>query len=699
MATAPQSGHPCRRGNGDGNSHDHPPQPSGPAPQRSRRARSGPGAPALSNLVTQPGARGRVSERRLGVRPVSVVAGGFHGSAGFYVRVAIIGLAALGLFGLLALRLWSLEVLQGPRFVRVTQQQTYRLVDVPAPRGEVVDAAGRLLAGTTGGLAVSVDSAVLGLIDAHGRWWPTHQGRALLRRLGRLSGVSPQVFIGRIRRSQFKSPYSSAIVLPRIPKDLGFFLDEHGRQWPGIRVVALPERSYPAGGIGSEFLGLLGEVSPAQLASHAYHGVRPGEVVGQSGAEAAYDRLLNGGLAKARVVVDAQGRPIGPARVVRVPRPASGLELSIDLRLQQVAEHAIADGIALAHAHGHYDARAGAAVVMNPQDGSVYALASYPSFDQAKAATNPAYLRALLNPNDPRRLLVNRATQGLYPTGSTFKPIVAEAALASGLITPYSTLPCTSTYTVGNHVFKNVEAGINASLTLPQALSISCDTWFYRLGSKFYWRQQQGHLDMQQWAWRLGVGHPTGFDVPGEAHGLVPTPAWLQRTFTQPWARIWYEGYSVNLAVGQGQLAITPLQLATAYSTLANGGTVVTPHIGRAVLNESGQIVRLLQFPPKRRLRLYDLGAIRQGLYDGAHTGTSGMVFGNFPVPVAGKTGTAQAPPGSDHSWYASWAPAYNPKLVVVVVIEHGGFGAEAAAPAAKEIYSAYFGVGRKKIG
>jgi penicillin-binding protein 2 len=281
----------------------------------------------------------------------------------------------------------------------------------------------------------------------------------------------------------------------------------------------------------------------------------------------------------------------------------------------------------------------------------------------------------------------------MYPTGSTFKPIVAEAALASGLLSPYSTLPCTGTYTVGNHVFHNVESSINASLTLPQALSISCDTWFYRLGSMFYARQQDGHLDMQQWAWRLGVGKPTGFDVPGEAAGLVPTPGWLKRTFSQPWQKIWYEGYSVNLAVGQGQLAITPLQLATAYSTLANGGTVVRPHVGRAILDPHGQIVRSLAFPPRRHLHLTGLDEIRSGLYSGAHSGTSAAVFGTFRIPVAGKTGTAEAPPGSDHSWYASWAPAYNPKLVVVVMIEHGGFGAEAAAPAAKEIYSAFFNV------
>jgi penicillin-binding protein 2 len=604
-----------------------------------------------------------------------------------------VGLAALCLFGLLALRLWSLQVVRGPHFAQAAQRQTFRLIDLPAPRGQIVDSKGRVLAGTSGGLAVSVDSAVLGLIDQHGRWWPTHQGRQLLRRLGYLSRVPASLFIQRIRHSEFKSPYSSAVVLPRITRDLGFFLDEHARQFPGIRVVALPERSYPSGSLGSEFLGLLGEVSPSQLVARVYRGVRAGAIVGQSGAEAAYDRLLNGGLEKARVVVDAHGRPIGPAHVVRVPRPASGLQLTIDLRLQRVAEKAIQDGLALAHANGHSDAHAGAAVVMNPRDGSVYALASYPRFDQARAANNPEYLRALLNPNDPRHLLVNRATQGMYPTGSTFKPIVAEAGLAAGLISPYSTLPCTSTYTVGGRVFHNVEAGVNASLTLPQALSISCDTWFYRLGSMFYYEQQKGHLYMQNWARRLGVGHPTGFDVPGEAPGLVPTPGWLKRTAQEPWQRIWYEGYSVNLAVGQGQLAITPLQLAVAYSTLANGGTVVRPHVGKAVLDSSGQIVRELHFRARRHLRLYDVGAIRDGLFAGAHSGTSGSVFGNFPVPVAGKTGTAEAPPGGDHSWYASWAPAYNPKLVVVVMIEHGGFGAEAAAPAAKEIYSAYFGV------
>jgi penicillin-binding protein 2 len=334
--------------------------------------------------------------------------------------------------------------------------------------------------------------------------------------------------------------------------------------------------------------------------------------------------------------------------------------------------------------------------VMNPWSGSIYALASYPSFNQAAAAGDSRYLASILNGRAGLTPLLNRATQGLYPTGSTFKPIVAEAALATGLITPWSSIPCTGSLTVGNIVFHNVEPAINADLNLDEALTISCDTWFYRLGTMFYSRQvATGTPAMQRWATRLGLGHPTGVDLPGEYGGVVPTPGWLRRTFRDPAQRIWYEGYSVNLSIGQGYLAVTPLQMAVAYSALANGGLVVRPHVARAIVAPSGSVLRRLHFRPRARVRLTDPWAIRQGLYDAAHApdGTSSAVFGSFPVPVAGKTGTAQTPTGSDHSWYASWAPADHPQVVVVVLIEHGGFGAEAAAPAAREIYSTFFHV------
>jgi penicillin-binding protein 2 len=616
---------------------------------------------------------------------------GFFGSGAFYLRVAVLAVIAIGAFVALGLRLWSLEVIQGRHYAHVARRQTFRYADLPGARAEVVDAHGRVLVGSSVRFGVAVDASRLGLTVGR-RWVPTRRGRAVLRRLSRVTGVAPSTFAVRVRRSLVRSPYAPAVVARRVSWQVADFIEERADRFRGADVVSLPDRSYPQGALGSEFLGLLGEIDARQLKEPRFRGYRPGEVIGRSGVEQTYDRTLSSGLERIRIPVDSAGRPVGRPKILTHARLTLSLQLTIDARLQRVAERAILDGIALARANGHTDSHAGAAVVLNPHTGAVYALASYPHFNQLLAAKDPQYFAQLLSPKNAARPLVDRATQGLYPVGSAFKPIVSEAALNAGLITPYSTLPCTGTYTVGNVVFHNVEANVNADLTLPQALSISCDTWFYRLGDEFYWRWRQTRsLDMQRWATRLGLGHTTGLDVPGEAAGVVPTPAWLRRTFTARWARIWYPGYSVNLSIGQGYLAVTPLQLAVAYSALANGGTIVRPHVGRALLTPGGAVDKVLRFPPRAHVAMPDLWAIHQGLYDAAHSGTSAGVFGSFPIPVDGKTGTAQTPGGSDHSWYASWAPAGDPKVVVVVLIEHGGFGAEAAAPAAKEIYSAFF--------
>jgi len=630
--------------------------------------------------------------RRRLVEPISTVEHGFFGSAGFYVRIGAIGAAALMVFAVLFLRLWSLQVIQGSRFARATQAQAFRVVHLPRPRGTILDRSGRVFAGDEGELAVTAHPAALGTTGAHGRWRPTVAGRTELRRLARLARLPTSELTARIRMAVRRAPFAPAVVISKAPRDLAFYLEEHASRFRPFSLVGVPQRSYPNGPLGSEFLGLLGEVNPKELHQRRYRGTQAGQIVGQSGVEATYDRILDEGLATAHVPVDASGNIVGPLRSLPFHHTPHSLELTIDTSLQRVAGRAIRDGIALAHRAGHADANAGAAIVMNPWDGSIYALASYPNFDQAAAARDQSYRTHLFARTDPGTPLLNRATQGLYPTGSAFKPIVAEAALADGLITPSSIIPCTGSLTVGNVVFHNVEAGINANLNLDQALAISCDTWFYRLGTMLYARQvSTGALDMQRWAMRLGLGHPTGVDIPGEYGGVVPTPGWLRRTFHDPAQKIWYEGYSVNLAIGQGYLAVTPLQLAVAYSALANGGTVVRPHVARAVVRPSGRILRRLRFAPRAHLRLVDAGAIRRGLYDGAHSGTSAAIFGSFPIPVAGKTGTAQTPTGSDHSWYASWAPASHPRVVVVVLIEHGGFGAEAAASAAREIYSAFF--------
>jgi penicillin-binding protein 2 len=332
------------------------------------------------------------------------------------------------------------------------------------------------------------------------------------------------------------------------------------------------------------------------------------------------------------------------------------------------------------------------AVAIDPWTGAIKALVSYPTFDQKRAADNPRYYDGVLHDAYSTPGL-DRATNGVYPTGSTFKPIIAEAALRAGIITPYTPQACTGSFTLGNHTFFNVERGANEIMTLPTALEQSCDTWFYRLGARIWDADPARKATLiQSFAREVGLGTQPPIDVTGAAPGYLPMPgSYFEKLAGTPYT----EGQAVNLAIGQGALQVSPLQLAVAYSALINGGKVVRPHVGEAVIRNG--VRHVLHFKPVRTLHLSPYTwAIKQGLYEAANnpSGTSFPVFAGFPIKIAGKTGTAQAATSTDpydHSWYASWAPYNHPKLVVVAMIEHGGFGAQAAAPTVKRIYEAYF--------
>jgi penicillin-binding protein 2 len=591
-------------------------------------------------------------------------------------------LVAIGL-GLLMLRAWSVQVLHGREYTAVATSQAYRTVDLIGPRGAIVDAKGRKLATTSGRVVVTADVAALGSFDRSG-WHASDDGQAQLRRFSRLAHIPVATLLERIRRSTIRSPFAPAVIAPHPPAALWSYLAERAGQFPGFSATALPSRRYLQGAFGSEFLGLLGEVDNHMLATPRYAHAKAGEIVGISGVEAYYDRLLNGGFDRARVRVDSMGRVVGPLQHGRL-KDLPTLQLTIDARLQRATEKALRDGMASGAASGHHPT-GGSIVVMNPWTGAILALAATPTYNQIAATSNPGYYARLYT--DPRHLLVNRATAGVYPTGSTFKPIIAEAALATHLISPYTSLLCSGSFNLGSYVFRNVEAGVYASMPLHTALSESCDTWFYRLGDLFWARDPaRKGTQIQQWARRFGLGATPRVDFTGAAPGLIPTP----KTYQYPWT----EGQTINLSIGQGQIQVSPLQLAVAYSALVNGGRVLRPHVGGAIVR--GAVVEPLRFKPVRKLHLVDTWAIKQGLYEAAHTGTSASIFANYPIPVAGKTGTAEAPPYDDHSWYASWAPYRHPKIVVVAMIEHGGFGAQAAAPAAKEVYDAYFRVKASK--
>jgi penicillin-binding protein 2 len=623
--------------------------------------------------------------RRL--QPYSRADAPYFRSAGFYVRVGGLAVVVAGGLSLLLLRAWSIQVLHGKQYAKAAHRQAYRTVNELGARGAIVDDRRHLIAGTTGHVVIDADAASLGSRDAHGRWHPSATGLRALHRLARLTGTRRSLLIARIEHDVLHSPFAPAIVVSHPSAALTAYVQERSEKFPGFKVDFEDVRSYPEGAFGSEFLGLLGEVNPKELSSGAYKTALPGEIVGQSGVEAAYDSLLNKGFVQAKIPVDSLGRIAGTLRVPQQKQPPT-LQLSIDMPLQRAAQNALIYGMGQSRLNG-YSPTGASAVAIDPWTGAIKALVSYPTFNQKLAADSRSYLAGLYKQTRTTPT-VNRAIGGGYPTGSTFKPIIAEAALSAGIITPYTPLLCSGSFDLGGTIFHNVEAGINEYMSLPTALEQSCDTWFYRLGDRVYGADpgKQGTL-IQQWARKLGLGTEPPIDLTGATPGYLPGPG---SYFTKRFGFPWTEGQTINLAIGQGALQVSPLQLAVAYSALINGGTVVRPHVGEAVIRNG--VRHALRFKPVRKLKLSPYtSAIKQGLYAAAHgaSGTSAQVFGTFPIPVAGKTGTAEAPPLGVHSWYASWAPYNHPKLVVVVMIEHGGYGAEAAAPTAKRIYQAYF--------
>jgi penicillin-binding protein 2 len=618
-------------------------------------------------------------------QPYSRVDAPYFRSPGFYVRIGGLAIVVAAGVSLLLLRAWSIQVLHGKQYAKAAHTQAFRTVDLLGARGAIVDDKGRLLAGTSGYVVIDADAASLGSRNAHGIWSPSPEGLRELRRLARVTGRRWGILAARIRSDVLHAPFAPAVVIAHPTAALAAYLQERPGEFPGFKVEGESARNYPQGAFGSEFLGLLGQISKPELKSNAYTDAKPGEVVGQSGVEAAYDHVLNAGFVQAKIPVDSLGRIAGPLRVPPQKQPPT-LQLSIDGRLQKAAQSALLYGMEQSRLNGHSPTGA-SAVAIDPWTGAIKAIVSYPTFDQKRAAEKPNYY-AQLSKETHATPLLNRAIDGAYPTGSTFKPIIAEAALSAGIITPGTPLSCTGTFALGDTIFHNVDPGVNASMTLPTALEVSCDTWFYRLGDLVYRHdpQAQGTL-IQNWARKLGLGHAPPGDLTGATSGYLPGPGRIfERRFGFPWT----EGQTINLAIGQGALQVSPLQLAVAYSALINGGKVVRPHVGEAVIQDGAKT--RLHFNPVRRLKLSPYTwAIRQGLYEAANTpgGTSQPVFAGFPIKVAGKTGTAEPDPVS--SWYASWAPYNSPKLVIVANVEHGGFGAEAAAPIAKKIYAAYF--------
>ncbi len=641
------------------------------------------------------------------------------------LRVAVVGSFALAMFAIIFFRLWFLQVLTGDQYLKAATVNRVRDIAIPAPRGEIVDRTGGILVDSKMALDVQISPPSLP---------PSPRAqRVMFRRLAGVLNIPTRrvrcnvIGLGVVHLAQIPCdvkkqlaalPYANVTVAKNVNRDVQFYIAERQNAFPGVEVQQVYLRNYPLHGLAAQLFGTVGPINAVEVKQKAYRGISQNAIIGQSGLEAAYDRYLRGTDGAERVQVDSLGQPTGELSKTS-PVAGHNLALSLDVNVQRTGQAALQQSI-----DSNYPANGGAFVAMNPQDGSVYAMGSLPTFDPNVFTSNlsQSQYNKLISAGNNYPLL-NRAIDSAGPTGSTFKPITATAALQSGNWTTGSIYDDTGSFCTSPGVCRrNAGGASNGPLDLVNAIRVSSDTFFYNLGARTNIADPLAHPGggpLQHWARSFGIGQKTGVDVPGELSGTLPSPRWranrdkLELECEQargPFkghrkqancgiadGRPWSIGDNINLAVGQGDVQVTPVQLAVAYSAIANGGTIVRPHVGLNIENQDGTVLQKIDPPPSRHININPLylETIRAGLRAAASQpgGTSADVFSNFPEQVYGKTGTAQYNGQQDYSWYACFVPATatSKPIVVVVTVEQGGFGAVAAAPVARQILSQWF--------
>ncbi len=589
------------------------------------------------------------------------------------LRIAVVGGVGVALFALLFFRLWDLQVLSGAEYLTEAQNNRTREFRVIAPRGSILARDGEVLVDNRTSLALQLNPQKLSEDPA--------EERAELARIGSLAEMPLRKVRRTLAEGEAVAAGAPVTLRKDVDYDLVYYLRENQDRFPGVAVERVFVRHYPHEAFAAHILGSVGEVSEEQLEEPQYRGLEAGDEIGQGGVEDTYDNYLRGQPGLTKIQVNALGQPTPGGQLVdKPPTPGDNLKLSIDPDVQSAGEGALA-------ARG----LPGAFVTMNVDNGQVLGLGSSPTFDPTvftKPMTQAQVNSLYRNEAAP---LANRATQGLYPTGSVFKLVTALAALEGGVIDTTETIFDNGSITIGGQRFQNAGGESYGPVDMITAMRYSSDVYFYVLGLKMW---DSGQL--QRWASKLGIGHPSGIDLPEQTEGLVPSQQWRNQLYEEgETERPWSAGDNVQLATGQGDLQTNPLQMAIAYAALANGGKIVTPHVGLEIEDAAGRVLKEFAPPAQRQIEIDPASreAIMEGLHEAAQVpgGTSYGVFGGFPVPVAGKTGTAQRPPHADQSWYIVLAPYPDPRIVTAVTFEEGGFGAESAAPAALAILEAYF--------
>lgn len=628
------------------------------------------------------------------------------------LRLGILAIVVGSLFAALFARMWYLQVLSADEFRLVAQQNAVRTIIEPAPRGRILDRNGVVLVENRPSNVVAVDRSQLTVAERE----------RLLARLSPLLGV-PVEELTEAMGNRSASAITPVTVAEDVPDEVMIRLRERQDEFPGVVARRIARRTFPQGTLAAHLLGYIGEISAEKLEEleeleaegEEVPQHRAGDFIGKAGIELAFDEDLRGEDGVVSVEVDAAGKPIRVVDTVP-PTPGSDIVLSIDVEVQRVAEQALLQGLESARGRRFTDddsklvADAGSVVVLDAKEGTVTALASFPTFDPAIFTGGLSQAEfAALNDEAAGIPQLNRAIQGLYAPGSTWKLVTASAALRNGLITPQTTIEDRGVYRIPNcrGPCDRQNAGrISYGLVdVRRALAVSSDVFFYGLGNDFWARQEElGETAIQDMAAELGLGVRSGVGIPGEREGRVPTPALRASLHEEnPTAYPegdWFAGSNVNLAIGQGEISVTPIQIANAYATFANGGTRFEPNLALRIQRPDGTHVRDVEprvggtIPIDPSIRDVVLGGLRDSLV--VPKGTAVAAFAGFPLdqyPVAGKTGTAQAPPKQDTALFAAVAPLGDPRHAVAVVMEQAGFGSTSAAPVARAIFGQLSGL------
>lgn len=565
-------------------------------------------------------------------------------------RVGFLFLAATVLFSIPAFRLAQVQLIQGQYNRALADHNRVRPIPLVSDRGNIFDRNGKPLAANQLARAVYL--------------YPREQSlegwKASVERLGKILKLPPQQILNQLEKAGFQSAIPVRITRDLTPE--AFIALAEGDPIRGLEIQPESNRQYPHGSLAAHILGYIGEATADDLKKHP--DLPMGMIVGQMGLERIADEQLRGRWGSRLIEVDATGKEL---QMLGIQKPIAGqpLQLTLDIRLQQAAEKTLAN-------------RRGAAVVLNVKTGEVLAMASGPTFDPnlfTRKMTDREW-NQLQSQDNP---FLNRALQG-YPPASTFKIISTAAALQSGKFSPDSTLMTSGAISVGGVLFHEHGGGGYGTIGFRDALAFSSNTFFYQIGLAV------GPQEISNWGHRMGIGE-TKINLDGGSQGLIPTPETKEKLYKEPW----YAGDTVTMAIGQGLVQVTPLEMAVMISSIANGGKRVKPHL---LMAQTG--TPEMQ-PEDTGLKKSTIDTIREGLIAVVKEGTARRLSDGSIPPTAGKTGTAEVPGGADNALYVGYGPLNDPQIAVAVVVENGGFGAESAVPIAHEVYKAYFGPPKKQ--